>query len=341
MSILASELLWYRAASVSDDTPASNGGRVDFTAQAISGASNNLFPNVTEAQRASGITQYRKAFIGVRNSANLTLIDPHLSIAAATPGDGHLLLIPGTQDDTQDEISGRPYGYASLAADASLSATEITVTTEADWSALDAAARPFQVGDLIRIDDRPSIDDDGQVGYRTIATVSYTGTELTLGIDALEHAFTAADGVHVASVYAPGNISAGYESLSVSNETGSTLAYTAAGHLTVPNIGSIRQVWTITITDGASGAFRLDGDTLGSGVATGATGALLSPNNPNGGKYLNLSSGGWSGTPVTGDSLTFTTRPAAIPVWYKWVIPAGASAIASTPGTALLKAESA
>lgn len=342
MPVLDSELTWYRAENESDTDPANNGGRVDFARQSLSDAADNLFVKETAQDRSTGVVRWRKAFIAVRNADNLALLDPRVSIESGTPGDSVVTLYPGTQDDTEDEITGRPYGYATLAADATLGATEITATTEADWSGDSAADQPFQVGDTLRIDSRDTVADSGSVDYATIATVSYSGTALTLGLEAgLTHAYTAADGVHVASVIRPGTVSAGYESLSVSNAGASTLAYApSGGNLVVPNIGGIRRTWTITVTDAASGAISFTDDT-GTLTGTGALGSTLQPANPLGGRYFILLAAGWSGTPADGDELTFTAKPPVLPIWYRRAVPAGSASLADDPVDVCIEAESA
>jgi hypothetical protein len=247
--------------------------------------------------------------------------------------------MPGTQEDYQSEIAGRPYGYATLNTNISLYATSLTVTTEADWSGEDAAAQPFQVGDTIRLDQRATIDDEGASEYREVSGVSYAGDQLTLTLAApVESDYQA--GAHVASVYMPGDVQAGYEGVAMTNQAGSSLAYDPSGNLAVPQIGSITQVWTVTVTNGAAGAITLEGDTLGQ-VGLGALGAALQPTNPQGGRYFSLAAEGWSGTAATGDVLTFKTVPACVPLWYVRAVPAGAASIASDPIIVCVEGESA
>jgi len=336
MPLLNSEIKWFNSALQSWDTPASNGGRCSET-ENISDVANNIMPNVSAAQRASGVIHRRKLFIGPRNTSNIALVDPKISIEIGTPGDSYYLLYPGTQTDTEDTRSARPYGYATLAANASAGATAINVTTEADWSALPAGEQPFQVGDLVRIDARPTVEDSGDVEYRTIASVSYAGTALQIGLDALENSYTAANGIHVASVIEPGTIDAQAQSVSASG--GLTFDHTTYP-IVIPQVGGIYQVWTITVTDHTTGTISVSGDTVGL-VTTGALGANLNPTNPNGGQYFQLNASAWGGTPGNGDTLTFTSIPARTPVWYDRIIPAGAASIASDPVSVCVEGESA
>jgi hypothetical protein len=333
MPILTSEIKWF-APSLVSDTPASNGGRPTQTLIA-SGVKNALFPDVSAAQRAAGATHWRKAFIGVRNAANLPLVDPKISLESATPGGSYVLLYPGTLTDTENQVVERPYGVGSLSANAALGATSLTVAVEnAAYEDLDP--NPFQVGDLVRIDARPTVSGAGNFEYRTVASVSYVGAVMTLGVDALEFAYTAADGVRVASVIEPGNLAAGYSDL----ETAGGVTYDDTAYpVAVPSIGGSYQVWTITFTDAAAGAFTVSGDTVGS-VGTGATGANLAPTNPQGGVYFTLAAAGWGGTAEDGDVLEFTTFPQATGVWYERIIPAGTAAISSDTINVCIEGES-
>lgn len=334
MTIQTTDLQWLKAALQSRTIPAQNGGRM--TEEEIASAvKNNLFADVSQAERQAGVTHRTKAFIANRNAANLPLIAPKISIEQGTPGDTHVLLYAGTQTDTEDALAGRPYGYGTLAADVLAGSTTITLTTEADWSGLDAADAPFQVGDVVRVDARATVLDAGDYEYRTVASVSYAGTTLTLGIDALDYSYTAADGVHVASVMEPADIATGYA------DTGAvgTTTYDWAAHLALAHIGTLHQVWTLTVEDAGTGLVRVEGDTVGD-LGGFASGVEIAPINPAGGVYFRLAAAGWGGTMVNGDTLTFTTLPAATPVWYERVVPLGAASISADPVSVCIEGES-
>lgn len=332
MPITLSEIQWFNPASVSDSTPASNGGRPSQTSNA-SGVKNNLFPDTTQAQRATGVTYWRKAFILVRNAANLPLIDPKISLESPTPGDSHTLIYPGTWTDTQATRSGRPYAIGILAEPALAEATSITVTTEADFSALEDL--PFQAGDTLRLDARADVTQTGLSEYVEIDDVNVDDDELTITLTAgLANGYAA--GARVASVIRPSDLSASVEDLAV---TGGLEYDDIAYPIVVPQIGGVYQTWTITVTDHATGALSIAGDTLGT-VGTGAMGADLAPVNANGGVYFRLDSDGWGGTAATGDTLVFTTIPAGCAIWYQRVVPAGAASIAADPVDLCIEGES-
>lgn len=320
MPIQSSEIQWYGAAMVSDTVPAQNGGRPG--AALVSGLKNGLFPDLTPAQRDAGNTCWRKAFCLARSSSETALGTPRVSLVAPTPGDGHALLYPATWTDTQATRSGRPYALALLAADASAGATSITVTTEADFSGM--TDRPFQVGDLIRVDARSDLLAAGVSQTLAAQSVSYAGATVTIGFPTPGLADGYSAGARVASVLESADAASAVSGLTVSGG----VTYPDDGRLWAPQIGAIVQTWTLTFTSAATGAFRIEGDTVGE-VGTGATGADCAPANPDGGQYFVLPSDGWGGAPVTGDTLVFGTTPAGVPLWLCRVTPPGAQPIAS------------
>lgn len=334
MPIAASDIKWFKSALTSDTTPAQNGGRFTQT-EIVSNVKNNILPDVSAAQRATGVEHWRKVFIGVRHAANLALVDPKISIEQGTPGDSYVLLHAGTQTDTQAAASAtRPYGYGTLALAADAADTEIIVTSEADFSAM--TAKPFQVGDLVRLDARATVADMGHSEYAEIDAIAYDADELTITLAAgLTHAYDA--GAKIASVIQPGGLTAGYTDLST---TGGVTFDDTTYPLIVPSLGGIEQTWTVTVTDHLTGALAVVGDTV-SGSWSGATGVDLAPSNPLGGVYFTLPAAGWGGTPATGDTLVFTTHPAATAVWYRRIVPAGAAAISSDPVSVCVEGESA
>ncbi|WP_295440940.1 hypothetical protein [uncultured Thiodictyon sp.] len=334
MTILTSEIQWRRAALLSDSIPASNGGRMTAT-PIVSGVKNNLFPDVSQAERSAGIAHWRKAFVAVRSPGADVLLNPKLSIEAPSAGDSYLLLYAGTHDDTQDEVIGRPYGIGVLAAAVGLGDTVLSVAAEsAEYSAM--SDKPFQSGDLVRIDARADVLSAGASEYRTIATVTYAGAAMAITLaEGLTGAYDA--GAVVASVLQPDDVACVYADVA----TTGGLTCTPAGALALTNLGAIFQTWTVTVTNAATGALAVSGDLVGA-VGTGALGATLAPLNPaSGTPYFSLAPGAWGGTPGTGDTLTFSTIPAAVPLWSRRVVPAGAAAIAVDTLAVCLEGETA
>ncbi|MFZ5582016.1 MAG: hypothetical protein ACOZCK_05080 [Pseudomonadota bacterium] len=319
MPIAGNELIFRRAALASDTVPAQNGGRMT-SAAVVSSVKNNLFPDVTQAQRLAGAEHYRKVFLHVASAAEAEMIDAKVFLEDVTPGDGYVLLYAGTQSDTQNEVIGRPYGVGRLAAAIAADALQLVVDFEhAEFANL----RPIRVGDAIRVANMPATGGSGAEAFAMVDNVIWSGLTATVTLTAaLGAAFDPAAGsVTVASVLTYASIKAG-ATVPVSATAGGTHSGAKpAGS----NRGTVLQNWTLTFT--SSTAFRLDGDVLGVGVASGTTAAAFSPANPAGGVYFSIPSDVWGGSWVAGDTLTFSTEPAAIPLWLQRVTPAGAASV--------------
>ena len=111
MAIVSNEIKYY-ASKVVNDT-ASNGGRISTTL-IPSGESNTWWPNVSEAQLAAGVTQYRKGFVRIDNANNDVGTNLRVGLWKPTPGDDRLYLIKGTQTDIQSGVGSTRYGAGQL-----------------------------------------------------------------------------------------------------------------------------------------------------------------------------------------------------------------------------------
>ncbi len=334
MSINASELIWRNPENISDT--GSNGGRM--TAVAVTtNVKNNIWPDVPQAERTSGSTKYRKQFIHVANDDDLTLVQSRVFVETNTPGDDSVCIFPGTFTDTQASITGteRLYGCGKLNANYGISATSIQVLTE------DVALNYFRAGDLIRISDKLTVDAlSGNEQVCTIAAggVSYAGNIATLVITStpLQYAFTSAL-TRVASIYSAGNVVGAVASF-VKTSTLGTYNNGTYPPL-VDSIAGIEQNWTITFTSPT--AFDCVGDTVGA-VGSGNVSSTFQPTNANFSKpYFVLNNAGFGGTWANGNTITFTTHPAAIPIWYKRVIPAAAASLTGNKCIVAIDGESA
>ena len=338
MPIQSSELLFYKSDVVSDAT--SNGGRMSATA-IPDGVKNNVWPDVPQGERTAGSTKYRKVFIKVANDADITLVDPRVFIETPTPGDDRVLIFPGTQTDTQGDLTGseRLYGAGGLDANVSAGATTLAVNCEA------AADAIFQNGDLIRISDKDGVGDaNGNVDFIRLAAtnaVSWNGGKATLTFAAgqsLLTGYTAAS-TRVASVIEAADVAASVDGWT---ETSTSGTYDETTHPVVTDsIGTIEQTWTITFSNATT--FTCVGNTLGSVGGGTIGGGDFAPNNADFSKpYFTLTdSGGWGGTWASGDTLDFTTHPAAIPVWEKRIVPAGANSLSANKVVLAITGESA
>ncbi|OSM07652.1 hypothetical protein MAIT1_04587 [Magnetofaba australis IT-1] len=311
------------------------------------GVKNNVWPDVPQGERLAGSTKFRKVFFKVANDDDIRLINPRLFVETPTPGDDRVLIFPGTQTDAQGDLTGseRQYGSGWLDANVSIGATSIAVNVE---SAADAI---FADGDLIRISDKDGVDDaTGNVEFVRLAAtggVTWNGDKATLTFAAgqsLQSGY-AATNTRVGSVIEAANVEAAWD-----NWSGSTVAGTYDGSApttppstTVPlmdSIGSIEQTWTITFSDANN--FTCVGDTVGDVGGGSIVGGDFSPNNPDFDRpYFTLPSIGWGGTWANGETITFRTHPAAIPVWWKRIVPAGANSLSADKVVVAITGESA
>lgn len=101
-------------------------------------------------------------------------------------------------------------------------------------------------------------------------------------------------------------------------------AYDHAGHPpALPHDGVEEDRWTLTFTSSTS--FLCTGLQEGD-VGAGSVASPFSPMNFSGGSpYFVLDPAGFSGLFAAGDTITFSTHPAAVPVWMRQTVPAGAS----------------
>lgn len=333
MTITPAELRWYKSQTVSDAS--ANGGRMS-TVESPSGVKNNIFPDVSLAERTSGITRHRKMFLKIANDDDLTLFSAKVFVQLNTPGDDNVTFFPGNQRDTQASITGseRRYGGGRLAANVSAGATSFTVNTEG------VALGIFQNGDPIRISDKTSVGGSGNEEFHVISSISYAGDVATIGIAASAGlANPYASGVTgVSSVYEAGDVKTNITAPSITSASGT--GDFAANPILGDNIATVEQDWTVTFT--STTAFNIVGDTLGA-VGSGNISSDAAPGNPNfaGKPYFTLQSEAWGGTWAPGDTVTFTTSPAAIPVWYRQNVPVGAAALSGDRVIVGLSGESA
>ncbi|MBF0583501.1 MAG: hypothetical protein HQL80_04610 [Magnetococcales bacterium] len=193
MSIVASELKLH-AAAVTNDTTA-NGGAISGT-EIIGGMKNNIWPDVSQAERTAGSVKYRKLFIKVVNAASLALTNARIFIETPTPGDDSIVLMAGTPTDTQAEADDytRFYGAGNL--DANISAGVSTLAVNVENGNAATGANIFRDGDLIRVSDKATVDAaSGNTEFVRLASsnaVSWTGNKATL---------TLASGVTLANAY--------------------------------------------------------------------------------------------------------------------------------------------
>jgi hypothetical protein len=310
MTILSGELLFVKPELVTDT--GANGGRMGVST-VTSGLKNNIFPDVTQTQRESGLIRWRKLFAKVANADSLALLDARIHLTKPSNGDDRVTLAAGTQRDRQSELSGpREYGAASLQADVAAGASAFVAVLE------DASQEIFSTGDMIWIGDGTNGE------YFANVAIAKSGNQVAISLasgDQLANAY-ASGSAFVASVYSPGDVAGGVDSWT---ETSSAGAYDETGRPPeVDGIAGAEDDWTLTFT--SSQAFTVAGAFTGALAAGGITQDYAPSNATHGRPYFTLRAAGWSGAWAAGDTIAFTTHPAAAPFWLKQRTPAGAQA---------------
>lgn len=338
MPIIETDFELYRS-TLNSDTAAQNGGRVS-AAVVFDNVKNNVFGDVPQSLRISGVTRSRKIFWRNRNVAGITLLNPGVFLVNQQPGDDFLWFRAGTHTETEAQlsVSARYYAVATLAGPASVGDSQIQIVLE---HASQAAAQPFRVGDTIRLGATVNSGPlAGREEFVVVTTASTSGSTVTLGLDKpLTYSWSPSIGSpFVSGVYVPGSSLVASAAITQAVSTAGT--YSGVGLAANPR-GAVYQTWTLTFTDNA-GNFRLDGDTMGSSIATGSRNSDFAPTagNPFGYPYFSLAATGWGGTWAQNDSLVIQTTPGDVPIWVTNVVPAGAGSIAGDVSAIRIKGES-
>ena len=328
MSIVAAEIKRYKSATVNDT--ASNGGRMSAN-ESVSGTSGNVWPDASEAERTAGSTKYRKLFHKIANDDDLTLSTGRVFLERVTPGDDEIYLFEGTQTDVQSGIATPDlYGAGALATSVLASATSFNCSVE------DGAVTIFRSGDTVRISDKATVTASGNEEYHTLTgTPTATGDVWTLAITGtLANTYSNSDTV-ISSVIESGDVACAISGVVETTASGTF----DENSVTFDNIGTIYQSWTITFSDASN--FSVAGDVVGS-VGSGNISSTFSPTNADFSKpYFNIPAAVWGGTWAAAETVVFISSPAAVPVWEKRVIPAGASSLAGNSRIVVVSGESA
>ena len=343
MTIVDSELKMYKSKVITDTT--TNGGLMDNTALVVSNVVNNVWPSVFKAERIAGGTKHRKTFLKVVNDADETLFYPQVWLDRITQGDDWVTFFAGTQTDTQNNLVGteRKYGCAVLKTNVAASAGSIIVTVE-DAALATGNDAIFANGDTIRITnkDTPSSGTGTEEFHVINGAPSVVGNDITITLTGtLANAYNTTDGIYgtrIMSVYAPSDIEASFDSFVVTSAAGTYDESTYP--VLLDNIGTINQTVTITFTDATT--FTAASNVAGVTLTGGSIGTTYSPNNPEVTKpYFVLDKDGFGGTWIAGNTIVFNTVPAALPIWQKRVVPAGAASLTGNQVVIVFTGESA
>lgn len=315
MAIVGSELNYYQSKVVNDT--ASNGGRISETL-VTSGTSNTWWPNITEAQLVSGLTQWRKGFVRVDNAANEVASSLRVGLWRPTPGSDEMYLAEGTQTNIQSAF-GSPdlYGCGSLDTSVLTGANSFDVLVE------DGTVIIFRDGEKLRISSETTLGTGTAEEHTINGTPSIAGDVVTITIDG-----TLANDYSDTNTY----VSSLIEATNVAGTTTGKVVTSAAGtfdatQMVVGSLGSIYQVLTFTFTN--STTFTVSSDE-GVTLAGGTIGTTYAPTNMGvGASYFSIPAVCWGGTWAAGNTLVITTIPPSLPILEKRVVPVGAAAISS------------
>lgn len=335
-----------------NDTGA-NGGRM--TANALGSAViGNVFPSAAEAERLAGSQKFRKFYFKDSEGTTpegLALQNSKVYVENFSPGTDDVLFWPGTQSDVQSAYTpldvndkpinvpngGQVYAGGQLNADMLAGATTLDVLMHEPDS---GNFIYFADGMEIRISDRANVDDTGNSEvFVTIAAGGVTGPVAgvwSLTVTSPVGPAFAAVSTRVAGVYAHGTVGGSQDNEVVTSASG-TLDLVGFP-FQFDNQGSIEDGWTITFTSATD--FGCVGTVTGS-VGTGTIGSDFAPTNSDFGRpYFTLPSGAWGGTWVLGDTVTWDTHPASIPLWVFRDIKAGTASVSSNKTILVFEGES-
>jgi hypothetical protein len=310
-----------------------NGGRMSAE-RIYTGVSGAVFPPVYEAERAALSTIYRKIFAKAHDDADGTLVGAYLFLDFdAKLGDDSVVWWPGTHTNTQGDITGseRKYGAGTL----------VNAVTAGDSSFVvafkDASqVTTIQAGDKVRISNKstPSSTTGTEQTLTVDTIVSTSGNQVTFTTTA-GVAYDYVAGVKISTVYEHGDLAC---ALTGTGHTGGAdIDFDA---IVLDNIGTVYETYSgLMLT---STTFSVTGDTLGA-LASGSTASDYAPQNSDWSKPLfTIPTSIWSGLTLSaGDTFTFTTVPASIPIWMKKINPADATAVLSNSALICLRGQTA
>lgn len=200
MAIQPSELKFYKSAVITDT--GTNGGILSAVE-----VSDTVFPEVSQAERAGGVSRLRKLFCKLTNADNLSLIGSRIYLERGTPGQDRVTLHAGTATNVQSELTGneRLYGVGTLNADASAGASSIVLDAESTDGI-------FADGDLIRISNQDGVNDQtGKEEWIRLANPTgavWNGSQVTLNFlygSTLANNFLASN-TRISSAYESGTL---------------------------------------------------------------------------------------------------------------------------------------
>lgn len=304
MSISTSEIKFYKAANNNDTV--GNGGIISDT-EIVDNTLNNLFPNVTSAERVAGKGRYRKAFMRNENTGDLTFQSMEVWIGAKSTGDDYFQLKAGTDTDTQaeadDYINWAGAGTLHSVAGSGENSLEVDYDTNSGVFSGESVT--------VHLD-----DETNEVDVDVVGTPSWEGNKATFDISGELGNNYGTDTV-VSTVIDLDDIETSSDSWV---ETSGAGTYDEATYPVVTyNLGTVKDSWTLTM--GAGGSFSV------TGARTGAVGSgdITSDFRPVNGAsyYFKIDKDGWGDSWAEGDTITWNTVHAGKGIWARETVPAG------------------
>lgn len=307
----STDIVLMKSVTVSDAS--TNGGRMSFN-QVTSNILNNMFPNITQSERTSGTSKYRKFFFRNKNSSGETAANSRIWISRRSDGGDYFRIKEGTNTDTQTTAEG----YTSwLGAGYLVSVFAVDSTSfDAQFDTNDGVYN----GSMIRLTDNS--------GGEEFLTVKSSGGVSWLGNVATVVTTSGAQRTYPVSMNSlvSGVVDLGDLVSSVDNFVETTSSGTFdENDATVNNVGTVEDSWTIQFT--SSTAFTATGANSGL-VGSGTVSSNFNPVNTavgTGDYYFSIPSTAWGGTWAIGETVTFDTHHASASVWIKEVVPASTS----------------
>ena len=311
-----------------------------------SGVVQNVFPHVTSSQRAAGLVTDKKTFWGLKNTDNIPLLDPEAyhDKPTTSPDDYVVMWLSGqrtAEDDLATEMASADLvGTAMLNANIAINDSTFDVVVKNADLLPGATYDIFQDGYSVKVcSNTDALATDGTEEVKVISgTPTYSGLVVTITVTVpFVAAFTADSVSRVSSLLKPGDTEPSATTMVVTSSAGTVDE--GSYPVLLDNLGSVDEDWTIAFTDATH--FTLSGDSRGS-IGSGVIGTDFSPVNSDFSRiYMTIETGLWGGTWQAGDTVTFTTHPARVPIGQRRVVPAGSASLANNKCTQVYGGEAA
>lgn len=292
-----------------------NGGRMTRFISP-SNALENLFQNISNADRVAGVTLRAKSYLHFPDANNSAVLVPRFHLLRPTQSTDYAVFFPTTFDSTQAdwEVSPRRYGAGTLVNDVIATSTVIQVTENTPFPMFYAndLVRVFHLnittGELVKSD------------LRTVTSLTRSNGVVTLNLDnGLSNDYTvtntATEITVVASVYTHATTQASVSNVILTSQNGAF-----SGVINLNGLSTISQVFTLDFTSATAGT--ITGDKLGLMGNFNVSGEISPSNQDFSAPYFTIPSGALSGSFASGDRLVFRTDPHAIPLVYEYHCPA-------------------